>query len=335
MTGTPWPWPRGAATGVGSLPGTDIAEAQRVVFGELPDLPHLPELPARGPGADMIGRGAALLVDLPVELYAARWRAASRPGVDLRRALDLWERDLDQMTEQADGYQGPFKVQVAGPWTLAAGIDLPIGGRMLRDPGAVRDLTASLAEGLAGHVAQVRNRIPAASVLLQLDEPSLPAVLAGRVPTESGFSTLPAVETETAEATLRAVIEKAGVPVVVHCCAPRAPVDLIRSAGAVAVGLDLALVEDLDPLGEALDAGLGLFAGAVAATAPQDARPPSSAEVADRVRGLWGRLGFPPSTVADQVVVTPACGLAGANPEYARAALRACRETGRRLSDVD
>ncbi|MBX6358108.1 MAG: methionine synthase, partial [Micromonosporaceae bacterium] len=122
---------------------------------------------------------------------------------------------------------------------------------------------------------------------------------------------------------------------VVHCCAPRAPVDLIRSAGAVAVGLDLALVEDLDPLGEALDAGLGLFAGAVAATAPQDARPPSSAEVADRVRGLWGRLGFPPSTVADQVVVTPACGLAGANPEYARAALRACRETGRRLSDVD
>ncbi len=75
-----FPWPRGSATGVGSLPGIDIAEAQRTVLGELPDLPHLAELPARGPGADMIGRTAALLVELPVELYAARWRVASRPG---------------------------------------------------------------------------------------------------------------------------------------------------------------------------------------------------------------------------------------------------------------
>jgi methionine synthase II (cobalamin-independent) len=341
-----WPWPRGAATGVGSLPGTDIAEAQRIVLGELPDLPHLPELPARGPGADLVGRTAGLLVDLPVELYAARWRAAARPGVDRRRTLDLAERDLDQMTEQAEGYVGPFKVQAAGPWTLAAEIDLPVGGRMLRDAGAVRDLTASLAEGLTGHVAEVRARVPGASVILQLDEPWLPAVLAGRVPTESGFAMLPAVEPETATTALRDVIEKAGVPVVVHCCAPGVPVGLIRSAGAVAVGLDLApLVEpdakagggvgQLDQLGEALDAGLGLFAGAVPTEVPDTARAPSSAEVADKVRALWSRLGFPLSTVADQVVVTPACGLAGVTPEYARAALRACREAGRRLSESD
>jgi methionine synthase II (cobalamin-independent) len=281
-----------------------------------------------------------------VELYAARWRAAARPGVDRRRTLDLAERDLDQMTEQAEGYVGPFKVQAAGPWTLAAEIDLPVGGRMLRDAGAVRDLTASLAEGVTGHVAEVRARVPGASVILQLDEPWLPAVLAGRVPTESGFAMLPAVEPETATTALREVIEKAGVPVVVHCCAPDVPVGLIRSAGAVAVGLDLApLVEpdakagggvsQLDQLGEALDAGLGLFAGAVPTKVPDAARAPSSAEVADKVRALWSRLGFPLSTVADQVVVTPACGLAGVTPEYARAALRACREAGRRLSESD
>ena len=41
------------------------------------------------------------------------------------------------------------------------------------------------------------------------------------------------------------------------------PLELIRTAGAVGVALDLALVTDLDPLGEAIDAGLGLFAGAV------------------------------------------------------------------------
>ncbi len=358
-----WPWPRGAATGVGSLPGTDVAEAQRIVLGELPDLPHLPELPARGPGADMIGRSAGLLVELPVELYAARWRVASRPGIDLRRILDLLERDLDQMTEQADGYRGAFKLQSAGVWTLAAEIDLPVGGRMLRDPGAVRDLAASLAEGLAAHVAQVRARVPGASVILQLDEPSLPAVLAGRIPTESGFSVLPPVEPATAIGHMREVVEAVGVPVVVHCCAPGVPVELIRSAGAAAVGLDLSLVAgrdmaDLDKLGEALDAGLGLFAGAAPSSAPAGtagltaapigaagltaapagaagAPPPASAEVADRVRELWHRLGFPLSTVASQVVVTPACGLARATPEYARAALRACREAGLRLSELD
>lgn len=340
-----WPWPRGAATGTGSLPGTDIAEAQRVVLGELPDLPHLPELPARGPGAEMIGRSAGLLMDLPVELYAARWRVrhgvAGRPGMDLRRTLDLLERDLDQMTEQAEGYAGPFKVQSTGPWTLAAEVDLPVGGRVLRDPGAVRDLVASLAEGLAAHVAEVRARVPGASVILQLDEPSLPAVLAGRVATESGFSVLPAVEPTTAIEQLSEVVEAAGAPVVVHCCAPDVPVGVLRSAGAAAVGLDLSLVTDLDGLGEALDAGLGLLAGAVPTAdlagpgASGAGRVPSSAAVADRVRELWRRLGFPLSTVADQVVVTPACGLAGATPEYARAVLRTCREAGLRLSERD
>ena len=127
-----------------------------MVLGELPELPHLPELPARGPGADMIGRSAGLLVELPVEVYAGRWRVAPRPGRDLRRARDLMERDLDQLAEQAEEYAGPIKVQAAGPLTLAASLELPIGGRLLRDPGAVRDLTGSLAEGLRAHVAAVR-----------------------------------------------------------------------------------------------------------------------------------------------------------------------------------
>ncbi len=74
------PWAPGAVTGIGSLPGTDPAEAAALVLGELPDLPHLPELPARGPGADMVGRGAALLVDLPVELVPSGWRLTARPG---------------------------------------------------------------------------------------------------------------------------------------------------------------------------------------------------------------------------------------------------------------
>ncbi|WFE38796.1 methionine synthase [Micromonospora sp. WMMD998] len=333
MTDQQWPWPAGAATGIGSLPGTDIAEAQRIVLGELPDLPYLPELPARGPGADLVGRTGGLLVELPVELYAARWRIAPRPGRDLRRARDLMERDLDQLAEQAEAYAGPVKIQAAGPFTLAAALELPLGGRVLRDPGAVRDLAGSLGEGLRGHVAAVARRLPRASVLLQLDEPSLPAVLAGRVPTESGFGTHRPVEAEAARGLLRGVCDAAGVPTLVHCCAPDVPLELIRSAGAAGVALDLSLVTDLDPLGEAIDAGFGLLAGAAPTLPPASGRAPTSAEVADRVRRVWDQLGFPRRRLAEQVVVTPACGLAGATPAYARAVLAACRDAGRRLAE--
>jgi hypothetical protein len=320
------PWEPGAATGIGSLPGTDIREAVRVAFGEAP-LPYLPELPARGPGADLIGRTAGLLVDLPVQLYAGRWQTADRLGRDLRRTADLWERDLDALTDQADGYTGPVKIQAVGPWTLAASVQLPLGGPLLRDTGATREVAESLAEGLAVHVAEVSRRIPGGRVVLQLDEPSLPAVLTGRVPTESGFGTLRRVEASLARERLRLVIEAGGAPVVVHCCAADVPVPLFREAGAVGVALDLSLNPALDPLGEALDAGFGLFAGACPAVGP----PPPSATIAATVTELWHKLGLPLDRLAGQVVVTPTCGQAGATLADARAALAACREAAQRL----
>jgi len=322
---TDFPWPRGSATGIGSLPGTDVAEAQRIVLGELPDLPHLPELPARGPGADMIGRGAAFLVELPIELYAAHWRVAARPGRDRRRTLDLLDRDLDQMAEQAEGFDGTFKVQAAGPLTLAANIELALGGRILRDHGAVRDLSESLAEGLRAHVADVRRRLPAATVLLQLDEPSLPDALAGRIATDSGLHTYRSIESSTAGTLLRTVVEAAGAPVILHCCAPDVPLDVVRASGAAAVALDVSLVDKLDPLGEAIDAGVGFFAGS---------RQTTPAAIADQVRGVWRQLGFPEQRLSDQVVVTPTCGLAGSSPAEARATLTAIREAAQRLQEA-
>ena len=328
-----FPWGPGAATGIGSLPGTDIAEAQRIVLGEMPSLPHLAELPERGPGADMIGRSAGFLVELPVQLYTGRWQIASRPGKDLRRTADLLERDLDQLTEQAVGYSGPLKVQAAGPWTLAANLDLPIGGRMLRDPGAVRDLTDSLAEGLRRHVAEVRKRVPGATVLLQLDEPSLPTVLAGHVQTESGLGVYKQVDGPDASTGLRTVVEAVDAPVIVHCCTPGLPLQVVRDATAAAVAFDLSLLKDLDPLGEAIEAGLGLFIGA-APTRPVDGQGPDAKQIAERVTTLWQRLGFPAALLAEQVVITPACGLAGASERYVRALLKACTEAGRRIAEA-
>jgi methionine synthase II (cobalamin-independent) len=325
-------WPAGSATGVGSLPGTDPAEAVRLVFGELPDLPHLPELPARGPGADLIGRSAVFLVDLPVDLQPSGWRLVDRPGRDLRRARDLLARDLDALEEAADGYAGPLKLQAAGPWTLAAGIELHRGDKALADPGAARDLAGSLAEGLRQHLADVQKRVPGARILLQLDEPSLPAVLSGRVPTASGYGTLDAVEAPTAEAGLRTALTAGGDLRVVHCCAAQPPVELFHAAGARAVSLDVTQLTDRDDeaLGTAIEAGVALWLGLVPGT---DATLPPLAATVQPARRLWSRLGQHAERLAQQVVVTPACGLAGASPGYARAALRRVREAGRALRD--
>jgi methionine synthase II (cobalamin-independent) len=324
-------WPAGAATGIGSMPGTDPAEALRMVLGELPDLPFLPELPARGAGADLIGRGAALLTELPVEVYAGRWRLTGRPGRDLRRARELLERDLDTLHEQAAEYEGAFKLQVAGPWTLAAGLELPLGGRALRDHGAAREIAEALADGVRLHVADVAARLPRARLLLQVDEPSLPAVLAGRIRTDSGLYTYRSVEASTARSALTAVYGAAGVPVIAHCCAPDVPLALLREAGAAALAIDLTLVSDvaLDPLGEAIDAGTALVAGAADPRLPA----PSSAEVADRIRDVWRTLGFPLADAAARVAVSPACGLPAASDAAARAMFAACRDAGRRLRD--
>ncbi|WP_119729162.1 methionine synthase [Thermomonospora amylolytica] len=328
-----YPWSPGAATGVGSHPGQDPAEALRVVLGELPGLPHLPELPDRGPGADMVGRTAGLLVDLPVELQPSGWRLTGRPGRDVRRAHDRMAHDLDVLEELAGTYEGPLKIQVCGPWTLAAAVELPHGDRSLKDPGAVRDLVASLAEGVARHVAEVRRRVPGAEILLQLDEPGLPAVLAGSVPTASGFSRLPAVEGPVAEDGLRRVVEAAGAWPLVHCCARDVPYALLRGAGAKGISIDLSLVPDRDddPIGETIDAGTALFLGVLPGT---DTALPSLQATAAPVRELWRRLGFPEGRLGEQVVVTPACGLAGASPAYVRAALKRCREVARTLHEA-
>src|SRR5215472_376769 len=123
------------------MPGTDIAEAIAVVLGEVPELAYLPELPARGPGADMIGRTACLLVDLPVQTTVRGWQLAARAGRDLLRARDLMSADLDAIEAAAQGYAGCFKIQVCGPWTLAAWLELHSSAEpALADPGAVADL---------------------------------------------------------------------------------------------------------------------------------------------------------------------------------------------------
>ncbi|HEX6354319.1 methionine synthase [Actinophytocola sp.] len=332
----PQQFPTAAATAIGSMPGTDPVEAAAVVVGELPDLPHLPELPKRGLGADLVGRTAALLVDLAVEVVPSAYRVAARPGADHRTAVDHLRRDLDAFEQAVESAApGLVKVQLAGPWTLTSEIELHRGHRVMTDPGALRDFAESLAEGLTSHVAEIHKRT-GADVVVQLDEPSLPAVLAGALSTPSGLSTVPAVAEPEARDLLAGVIDAAraatGQPVIVHCCTPRPPVALLRAAGADAVALDATLLEGTpaafaDQLGEAWDDGCVLLLGLVPSTDPS--RPPTLHDVARPALELVDRLGFPRSILAERALPTPTCGLAGATTSWARRALELTRDLGK------
>jgi len=351
------------------MPGTNPAEAMRVIAGELPDFPHVPELPDRGPGADLTGRTASLLVDIPVEVTPRGWRLAERPGRDLARARAMLSSDLDVMEEVLNGFRGPVKIQLCGPWTLAATLELPRTLNVaVADPGAVADLTASLAEGAAAHAAELAKRVPGADLVVQFDEPALSAVAGGEVPTASGLSRLAAVEADVLRERLAQAIASTGTYTVVHSCSNAVPFGIIRAAGADAISFDLGQLRrgEEDEVAESAEAGLGLLTGVVpAAPAPgrtdqraQDAQEdpggrtgltrqgsqraqgapgdgsPEARETAERVIRLWRRLGLPPATCAGQAVITPACGLAGASPAQARAALTRCREAGSMLAEL-
>jgi methionine synthase II (cobalamin-independent) len=322
----------GPATGVGSMPGGDAREAAKTVTGSVEEFPYLAELPARGPGADMIGRTAGLLVELYARVEPSGWRLGDRPGRDTRRARSWMGEDLDALEEFTQGYQGPLKVQAVGPWTLAAALELRGGEVALSDEGACRDLAGSLAEGLRLHLDDVRRRVPGAEIVLQLDEPSLIAVLRGQVRTASGYRTHRAVDRQLVESTLREVVSVHDGPVVVHSCAPDVPFALLRRAGADAISFDFSLLteRDDDAIGEAVEAGTRLFAGVVPGTDGSLSDPAGSVM---GVRTLWRRLGLNPGSLAESVTVTPSCGLAGASPAYALAALAHCVRAARSLAD--
>lgn len=322
------------------MPGGNPMEMARLVVDELPDLPFLAELPERGPGADMIGRTAALLVEIPIEVTTGGWRISDRPGRDLRRARTMLSSDLDAMEETLDGYQGQLKIQLAGPWTLAATIEQPHSLKVaLADPGLVTDLASSLAEGARLHVAEVAKRVPGATLLVQFDEPALPAVAHGSVPSPSGLTRVREVDEEVLRAKLREVLTATRAYTIVHCCAAGFPFGTITGAGADAVSFDLSLLQrrEYDQFAEVAEAGVGLLLGAVK-TNVQSGREERSevtpAGTAEAVRELWQMIGLPPAGCAEQVVITPACGLAGASPAQARDTLRLCREAAAILPEM-
>ena len=326
-----------AATGIGSWPGSSPREAAEIVIGELHTLPHLVELPARGVGADMIGRAGALLVDIGIDTVPRGYRIANGRSSAARRAASLLDEDIDALEEawEKAGLRGgsrTVKVQAPGPITLAAHLELSGGHRAITDAGALRDLADSLAEGMAVHRAQLEKRLET-PVVVQFDEPSLPAALEGRLTGVTSLMPVHPVDESVAIGLLDDCVSVVGSEVALHSCAAGLPWKALQRSSIRALSIDVGTLTaaDLDGVGDFVDSGRTVMLGVVASTAPEVR--PSAEEVAKAAVAVTDRLGFARSVARQRIGITPACGLAGATPQWARTAVELAQKAADAFAD--
>lgn len=300
------------ATGVGSVPGTDIAEWARFSFGTFEQIAFWPELPQRGSASQMIGRASGL-VDLPISLGVDGWRLDHAVRGEQRRAAQTWRDDMDILAEIGQGYAGALKVGITGPWTLAACVrgGHPTMDHALADQGACRELAEALGVGLTAMIARLGGLLDV-PVVIQLDEPMIGTILAGGCPGYSGLQCYRRPPDEEIVAVWGIVWDQlAGLDRVggrwLHSCGTGMEIRLAEKAGFDGISLDLRHLEDqVDALGIWLDAGRTLGLGAVPT---HEVVLPRADRVASAALGWLRRLAMDPQRLISSVVLTPACGL--------------------------
>lgn len=330
-------------SGPGAWPGEDVLEAQTTVLGDLVDVPSevrgLPfavHLPARGPWATLAGRTVGLLVDVPAELGPHGWKLADRPGGDLARTHAVTREDLDALAIAGHGYAGPLVVPVLGPVTLAASVYLARGDRALADAGALRDLAESLAAGVADHLAAVRRAVPGAEPVVLVHEPLLAQAVAGVLPSFSGYARLRRVSGPLAAERVGTVVGGARTggasTVVVHGGAAWTTVPAVRAAGADAVALEVAALDEpgWERVAEAVEAGTGLWAHVPPQRSSQCAGPDAVGQ-ARTLTEPWRRVGLPVAGLDDVVLLAPE---PTGGPDDARGALAGVVRAARVVAEV-
>ncbi len=319
-------------TAAGSLPGEDFRGALGATTEILPEILPLPELPQRGVGSQMVGRALGLIDGLAFDLQPAGWRLTSGSGADHRRAKSQWRFDLDDVEELLQGFDGVLKVAVAGPWTLAASVERPMGDRLLADHGARRELAQALAHGVALLFADLAQRLPSATLRLQVDEPMVVSVAEGGVPTASGFSRHRRVQAPELSSTLE-MFTSLEPTAILHCCAAGDWLPLARSSGFTAASLDMGLHEAphlRDDVGQWLADGKTIVAGVVdsARTSLQ-----SADELVTRTLSFLRPMGLDPDVLTDHVILGTSCGLAGWAVDDVMPQLQQLRRSGELIDE--
>jgi len=169
--------------------------------------------------------------------------------------------------------------------------------------------------------------------VVQFDEPSLPAALAGRLTGVTSLTPVHPVDESAAAGLLDDCVATIGGGVAIHSCAPGLPWTMLARSSVSAVSVDLSTLTaaELDGVGEFLESGRTVLLGVVAATAPD--RGPSADEVAKAVVEVTDRLGFARAVLPEQIGMTPACGLAAATSQWARTAIELTQKAADAIAD--
>lgn len=285
--------PPAVATGVGSLPGDDPEGALDLVARWCPELPFWPQLPGRGPGADMVDEVLGGLGAGPDAAAALRGAPAEPPAAG-RVGLDAFVA-----AAAAGRFPGALalKGQVAGPMTLAS---------QLAPAGPEPELLAALADLVGRRAAWQAERLRGLGrpALVVVDEPCL----------APGARAVGAV---------LAAVRAAGAAAGLHCCAAP-PWGLVRDLAPDVVSFDAA--RDLaglfaDPDGRAVARAARVAWGLVPTRGP----PVRAGAAFSRFVLGARRAGLDPAALARRALVTPSCGLGLATAGEAGATLATVR----------
>ncbi|MCL6423753.1 hypothetical protein Bequi_10200 [Brachybacterium sp. JHP9] len=287
-----------AVLAVRSLLGDDLEE-------QVAARAYLPAALGTESADHLLPASLSLLAGTTGDLASYGWRVGPGAGLAWHRARELRERTAEAAQIGLLGWEGPLAVTALGPLTLAAATFLSSGERTLADRGALRDLPHLLADGLAGQIADLRERVPGARPRVLLREDAAGAVLHGQVRVPSGYRTydpLPADEIGLLwRALLEALRTQAGLEageITLAAGSDRALLETARRASAAALAIAPARIPALssprgraiwESLAEARDAGAALEL--VVDPARASAQLESAADA-------WHQLGFGPKDLA-------------------------------------
>ena len=112
-----------------------------------------------------------------VETTVRGWRLGHTGQAALRRARAWLSEDLDSFEEYAASHRGPVKVHMLGPWSTAARIEDAAGESLIRDHGAVAEISGAAVEAASELTARVQRAVPDGQVIVHIEEPELSRVL--------------------------------------------------------------------------------------------------------------------------------------------------------------
>ena len=313
------------ATGIGSLPHTDPAEAVQAVFDSAPDLPYWPQLPKRSPAEGMNEQALAGFPGLRVE--GAKLRHVQDEafflGVEkVFAAYEAGQAELAALPPSSASAFEPFakavrkrsvrqaKGQLAGPVTVGMAVLGEDGNPILYND-AVRDILTKFLHLRVRWQAE-RLRQAGAEPVVFVDEP----FLASFGTPFFGWSV------EQVRETLEAVAGGAET-VGSHCCSNTDWTIFLGCPRLAIVSFDAyEFAENFlvyrDDLAAFLARG-GNIAWGIVPTDPDALAGETVKRLRERMDGLLRKveaLGFEREQILRQSLITPACGL-GTRPAAA------------------